>query len=65
MASGSTAVAAEHHKKIYKAIKDKNPERARQEMSTHMRWAEQVRALESGVTQGVVRKGGDTTSNDS
>lgn len=59
-----TAVAAEHHKRIYKAIRDKNPERARQEMSTHMRWAEQVRALETGVSQGVGGKAGDATSDE-
>ncbi len=46
------AVAAEHHKKIYKAIRDQDPERARREMSTHMQWAEQVRAIETDVGQG-------------
>jgi GntR family transcriptional repressor for pyruvate dehydrogenase complex len=46
------AVAAEHHKKIYKAIRDQDPERARREMSTHMHWAEQVRAIETDVGQG-------------
>ena len=46
------AVAAEHHKKIYQAIKDHDREGARREMSAHMTWAERVQVLERETTQG-------------
>jgi len=46
------AIAAEHHKRIYHAIRDQDHERARGEMSTHMTWAEQMQALETETCQG-------------
>lgn len=49
-------VAAEHHKRIYQAIRDQDPDGARREMSTHMTWAEEVQRLEGVLTSG---PGGD------
>jgi GntR family transcriptional repressor for pyruvate dehydrogenase complex len=46
------AAAADHHKRIYQAIRDQDRERARREMSTHMTWAGQVQALEAGAIGG-------------
>ena len=46
------AVAAEHHRRIYQAIRDQDGQRARREMSAHMMWAEEVQNLETGVSRG-------------
>ncbi len=55
------AVAAEHHKRIYQAIRDQDRERARREMSTHMTWAGQVQAVGAGAIQGSGRMPFDRT----
>jgi len=39
--------ASEHHRRIYQAIRARDPERAKAEMDVHLRWAEEVQRRET------------------
>jgi GntR family transcriptional repressor for pyruvate dehydrogenase complex len=46
--------ASEQHRRIYRAIRDRDPERARTEMDAHLRWAELIQQRE-GVQEAIRR----------
>jgi len=48
--------SAEQHRRIYKAIRTRDPERARQEMTAHLEAAREARAREEGAGPGAIHE---------